>query len=57
MEARRQYQIVLLPRCEVAQRGHTIGEAAAWIKAYNEIMRDEPRRAVIAEEQPPRAAA
>lgn len=44
------YRIVVLPKNEVVARFLTAGEARAWIHAYNEIMRDEPSEAVIAEE-------
>ena len=44
------YQVVLLPQMEVVQRACSLREAGAWIAAYNEVMQDEPGRAVIAEE-------
>ena len=44
------YRIVLLPGTEVVARFLTIGEARAWIDAYNAIMRDESHEATIAEE-------
>jgi len=47
------YAVVLLPKQECPVNELTLGEAAAWIRGYNEIM-DGPNdpRAVIVEEQP-----
>jgi hypothetical protein len=56
-ELARTYRVVLLPRQEVAATGLSLREAQAWVRAYNEIMRDPRRQAVIAEELPHREAA
>jgi hypothetical protein len=56
-ELARTYRVVLLPRQEVAAVGLSLREAQAWVRAYNEIMRDPRRQAVIAEEAPQREAA
>ena len=55
MSEGRTYQVVLLPRGEVAAQGCSLVEASAWMHAYNEIMGPGPRQAVVAEE-PARAA-
>ena len=44
------YRIVLLPNAEAVARFLSAGEARAWIRAYNEIMREETKEAAIAEE-------
>jgi hypothetical protein len=41
----------------VAARGLSLREAQVWVNAYNGIMRDFRRQAVIAEELPQREAA
>lgn len=51
------YRVVLLPKQEVAARGLSLREAQVWVSAYNGIMRDFRRQAVIAEELPQREAA
>jgi hypothetical protein len=51
----RTYQVVVLPRGEVAAMGCSLVEATAWMHAYNEIMGPGPQQAVIAAE-PARAA-
>lgn len=51
------YRVVLLPKQEVAARGLSLREAQVWVSAYNGIMRDLRRQAVIAEELPQREAA
>jgi hypothetical protein len=56
-EAVRTYRVVLLPRQKVAAVGLSLREAQAWVRAYNEIMRDPRRQAVIAEEVMQRDAA
>lgn len=50
MSERRTYQVVVLPRGEVAASGCTLVEATAWMHAYNEIMGPGPQQAVIAAE-------
>ena len=55
MSEGRTYQVVVLPRGEVAAAGCSLVEATAWMHAYNEIMGPGPQQAVIAEE-PARAA-
>ena len=51
------YRVVLLPQMELAARGLSLREAQAWVQTYNQIMQDLQRQAVIAMEQPQRAAA
>jgi hypothetical protein len=51
------YEIVLLPRMEVAERRLTLAEARAWMHAYNDVMDGRPYRAVIGEEFSSPAAA
>lgn len=50
MSEARTYQVVVLPRGEVAAVGCTLVEATAWMHAYNEIMGPGSQQAVIAEE-------
>ncbi len=51
------YRVVLLPKQEVAASSLSLREAQAWVSAYNQIMRNFQRQAVIAEELPQRDAA
>jgi hypothetical protein len=51
------YRVVLLPKQEVAAQGLSLREAQTWVQAYNHVMRDFRRQAVIAEELPRREAA
>lgn len=51
------YRVVLLPQMELAARGLSLREAQAWVQTYNQIMQDPQCQAVIAMEQPRRAAA
>lgn len=44
------YQVILLPKKEVAARGCTLAEANAWMQAYNQVLDGGPPVAVIAEE-------
>jgi len=44
------YQVLLLPRKEVAARHQTLAEASAWVRTYNETLDSPEARAVIAEE-------
>lgn len=53
----RTYRVVLLPKQEVAAAGLSLREAQAWVNAYNQVMRDARRQAVIAEEHIQRDAA
>lgn len=53
----RTYRVVILPKQEVAAQNLSLREAQAWVQAYNFIMRDFRRQAVIAEELPQREAA
>lgn len=51
------YRVVLLPKQEIAETGLSLREAQAWVNAYNQLMRDARRQAVIAEEHTQREAA
>lgn len=51
------YRVVILPKQEVAAEWLSLREAQVWVAAYNGIMRDFRRQAVIAEELPRREAA
>ncbi len=51
------YRVVLLPKQEIAETGLSLREAQTWVNAYNELMRDARRQAVIAEEHIQRDAA
>jgi hypothetical protein len=57
VEPVRTYRIVLLPKQEVAAAGLSLREAEVWVNAYNQVMRDARRQAVIAEEHVQRDAA
>jgi phage protein D len=46
----RSYRVVLLPKQIVAARSLSLREAQAWVQAYNQVLRDARRQAVIAEE-------
>jgi len=50
MFSERTYQVILLPQMEVAEQSCTLGEANAWINAYNEVIQGQPSRAVIGQE-------
>jgi hypothetical protein len=50
------YQVLLLPRREVAARHQTLAEASAWVRTYNEALAEPRLRAVIAEEPAERVA-
>jgi hypothetical protein len=56
-ESSRTYRVILLPKQEVAAEHLSLREAEAWARAYNEIMRDPRRQAVIAAELPMKSAA
>jgi hypothetical protein len=49
-EVQRFYRVILLPKQEVAATALSLREAQAWVQAYNAVMRDVGRQAVIAEE-------
>ena len=44
------YEIVLLPRTEVAARDMSLREAVAWMRTYNQVMAGGRVVAVVAEE-------
>jgi hypothetical protein len=44
------YEIVLLPRTEVAARDLSLREAVAWMRTYNHVMAGGRVVAVVAEE-------
>jgi len=44
------YQVILLPKQEIAARGCTLAEANAWMQAYNQVLDGGLPVAVIAEE-------
>jgi hypothetical protein len=44
------YEIVLLPRTEVAARDLSLREAVAWMRTYNQVMAGGRVVAVVAEE-------
>ncbi len=44
------YEIVLLPRTEVAARDLSLREAVAWMRTYNQVMSGGRVVAVVAEE-------
>ena len=48
----RTYRVILLPRQLVVAQNLSLREAQVWVSAYNGIMRDLRRQAVIAEELP-----
>ena len=50
MSEGRTYQVIVLPRGEVAAAGCSLVEATAWMHAYNEIMGPGAQQAVVAEE-------
>ena len=46
----RLYRVVLLPKQIVVAAALSLREAQAWVQAYNQVLRDARRQAVIAEE-------
>ena len=44
------FEIVLLPRTEVAARDMSLREAVAWMRTYNQVMAGGRVVAVVAEE-------
>ncbi len=56
MSNERNYQVVLLPKMEVVEQACTLGEAQAWIRAYNEVIGGSPTEAVIAQKNAGREA-
>ena len=46
----RLYRVVLLPKQIVAATHLSLREAQAYVQAYNQVLRDARRQAVIAEE-------
>jgi len=49
MFVERAYNVLLLPKLEVAEANLSLPEAQAWIRQYNAVIDDPERAAVIAE--------
>ena len=57
MNEQPRYVVVLLPTSEIAAEGLRLGEAISWMRAYNEVMCGDFKRAAVAESSPTAGAA
>jgi hypothetical protein len=57
MFVERVYNVLLLPKLQVAETNLSLPEAQAWVRQYNAVIEEPKRAAVIAEASAPQIAA